>query len=730
MALAQPDMNEALAEPQVIERTGKLCEALSVYMDAVQITQIQQACAFGAKAHRGQKRLTGEPYILHPLAVASILAEMRMDHQSIVAAILHDVIEDTATAKDQIAQAFGLEVAELVDGVSKLTQFESSSPAEAQADNLRKMILAMTKDIRVILVKLADRLHNMRTLHVLPLVKKRQIARETLEIYAPIANRLGINMIRLELQDLGFSTLYPLRYRILAEAVRKARGNRKEIVNKIEKAIQERLKQEGVNSSILGREKHLYSIYQKMRAKTLSFSEVFDVYAFRIVVENVDTCYRTLGLIHNLYKPVPGKFKDYIAIPKTNGYQSLHTVLFGPYGVHIEVQIRSQDMDKVAERGIAAHWLYKTGDGPKTSAQSKTRDWLRQLLEIQKHAGNSLEFIENVKIDLFPDAVYVFTPKGDIMELPYGATLVDFAYAVHTDVGDRCVAGKINRHLASLRTPLSNGQTVEIITAPGARPNPTWLNFVVTAKARGNVRHFLKNLKHEESELLGKRLLDQSLAAFNTSLSQLPENRLQNYLREIKAHSKEELLRDIGLGNRMAPLVARSLAATEELRGVENPNSSQSNPLIIKGTEGMVVTFAKCCYPIPGDNIVGFISTGKGIVIHTQNCKNTAEFRDRPEKWIEVEWEKGIDREFPVYVSVESLNQRGVLATVAAAIADTNANIENVNIDEKDGRTSTIHFVLDVHNRQHLARIIRRIRMLDTVFKISRGKIPKKIHLG
>ena len=730
MALAQQDLNEALAEPQVIERTDKLCEALSAYMDAAQIAQIQQACAFGAKAHLGQKRLTGEPYILHPLAVASILAEMRMDHQSIVAAILHDVIEDTATAKDQIAHEFGPEVAELVDGVSKLTQFESSSPAEAQADNLRKMILAMTKDIRVILVKLADRLHNMRTLHVLPLAKKRQIARETLEIYAPIANRLGINMIRLELQDLGFSTLYPLRYRILAEAVRKARGNRKEIINKIEKAIQERLKQEGVNSSILGREKHLYSIYQKMHAKTLSFSEVYDVYAFRIVVDKVDTCYRTLGLIHNLYKPVPGKFKDYIAIPKTNGYQSLHTVLFGPFGVHIEVQIRSQDMDKVAERGIAAHWLYKTGDGPKTSAQSKTRDWLRQLLEIQKHAGNSLEFIENVKIDLFPDAVYVFTPKGDIMELPYGATLVDFAYAVHTDVGDRCVAAKINRHLASLRTPLSSGQTVEIITAPGARPNPTWLNFVVTAKARGNVRHFLKNLKHEESELLGKRLLDQALAAFNTSLSQLPENRLQNYLRDIKVNSKEELLREVGLGNRMAPLVARSLAATEELRGVENTSLSPSTPLIIKGTEGMVVTFAKCCYPIPGDNIVGFISTGKGIVIHTQNCKNTAEFRDRPEKWIEVDWAKGIEREFPVYVSVESLNQRGVLATVAAAIADTNANIENVNIDEKDGRTSTIHFVLDVHNRQHLARIIRRIRMLDTVLKISRGKISKKTNLG
>jgi len=696
---------------------------LRTYLNENQVDTVYASFLFSFEAHQGQTRRTGEPYIIHPLAVAMILAEMRMDHQSIIAAILHDIIEDTRHGKDDIARYYGEDVAQLVDGVSKLTQFESSSPAEAQAANYRKMIMAMTQDIRVILVKLADRLHNMRTLSVMPADKKRRIARETLEIYAPIANRLGMNAIRLELQDLGFFSLHPMRYRILSEAVRKARGNRKEVVQTIETAITERLNQDGIHGEVGGREKHLYSIYEKMRTKKLSFSEVFDVYAFRVIVDNVDYCYRVLGVVHNLYKPVPGKFKDYIAIPKANGYQSLHTVLYGPFGAPIEVQIRSADMDKVAERGIAAHWLYKTDDASiKNSAQSRARDWMRELLEMQKNAGNSMEFIENVKVDLFPDSVYVFTPKGDIFELPQGSTPVDFAYAVHTDVGDRCVAAKIDRHLTPLRSRLFSGQTVEIITAPGARPNPAWLNFVVTGKARTHIRHFLKNLQAKESVQLGRRLLDQSLSHFGISVTKLPVQHIEHVLLELKLPNLDHLLGDIGLGNRMAPLIARHVVAVggESYVTGDHQGPTDHQSLVIKGTEGMVVNFAKCCRPIPGDAIVGFFSAGKGIVIHSQNCKNVMDFRERPERWIEVEWEEGVERDFPVNIRVEALNKRGVLASIAASIADMGANIEYVNIDEKDGRYSSMRFTLDVKNRGHLADIIRRLRASGMIIKIAR----------
>ncbi|MFQ5469139.1 MAG: bifunctional GTP diphosphokinase/guanosine-3',5'-bis pyrophosphate 3'-pyrophosphohydrolase [Gammaproteobacteria bacterium] len=721
-----------------------LCSSLDNYLDQDQISEIRRVYTFAAKAHDGQFRYSGEPYITHPIAVAGILADMRMDAESIMAALLHDVIEDTPTVKEYIAEEFGHDVAELVDGVSKLAQIKFESRVEAQAENFRKMLLAMVQDIRVIIIKLADRLHNMRTLGSVRLEKRRRISRETLEIYAPIANRLGMNTVRKELQDLGFSETYPLRYRVLAESVKRARGNRKEIIGKIQSAIESRLQQESVVGRVSGREKHLYSIYQKMRDKNLSFSEVFDVYAFRIIVDSVDACYRVLGVIHNVYKPVPGKFKDYIAIPKTNGYQSLHTVLVGPYGVHIEVQIRTEKIDKVAEAGIAAHWLYKIGDneGSGHSAQRRVREWMRSLLEMQKNAGNSLEFLENVKIDLFPEEVYVFTPKGKILELPRGATAVDFAYAVHTDVGYTCVAAKVDRRLAPLSTSLTNGQTVEIITAPGARPNPSWLNFVVTGKARTNIRYFLKNLKREESIELGRRMLNRALNPFSLSVDEIPEGNMDKILKELKNDTLDDMFEDIGLGNRLAPFVAKRIAeSSSSSHGLSNLHpraiksvitrymptwlggeKSLSRPLAIKGTEGMVVTFAKCCRPIPGDSIQGFVSTGRGIVIHTESCKNVKEFRKHPDKWLDVDWEAEVEGEFLVDIRVEVVNKRGVLATLASAISDMDANINNVNISERDGKYSTIIFTIGVHGRIHLANLMRQIRAIDLVNKINRVK--------
>ena len=700
-----------------------LLDLLESYLETEQVREIYRAYLFGAEAHEGQTRVSGEPYIYHPIEVAHILAEMRMDAESIIAGILHDVIEDTGTLKETVTSEFSEDVAELVDGVSKLTQIKFESQAEAQAENFRKMILAMVRDIRVILVKLADRLHNMRTLGVMRSEKRRRIARETLEIYAPIANRLGMNQVRLELEELGFAALYPMRYRVLSSAVKKARGNRKEILNKIESAIQQRLDEEQLSCRLLSREKHLYSLYKKIRDRVGSFTEVFDVYAFRVIVDSVDTCYRVLGMMHNLYKPVPGKFKDYIAIPKTNGYQSLHTVLFGPYGVPIEVQIRSEDMERVAEVGIAAHWLYKSSEkAGSNNAQTRAREWLRELLEMQRNAGNSLEFLESVKIDLFPDEVYVFTPAGDILELPRGATAVDFAYAVHTDVGNTCIAAKIDRRLAPLRTPLLNGQTVEVITATGAHPNPAWLNFVSTAKARSNIRHYLKNLQNDEATELGQRLLDKALQNINSALADIQEQPFNQVIAECGFKSRESLYADIGLGNRMAMLVARRLVPVEEGGDEKARETGHSKPLAIRDTEGMVVHFARCCRPIPGDAIVGFISSGRGLVIHTETCKNLSDFRRRPEKWIDVEWQPGIKGEFPAEIRVDVSNQKGVLATIAAEISETGSNIENVSIEERDGLDTSMNFTVAVHDRGHLARVMRCIRKLPAVMRISRSK--------
>ncbi len=721
---------------------------LEKYLEHDQVAEVYRAYLFSADAHEGQRRMSGEPYIYHPLAVARILAEMRMDQKSIIAAILHDVIEDTPTAKDQLEKEFGEEVAGLVDGVSKLAKVKIESHAEAQAENFQKMILAMADDIRVILVKLADRLHNMRTLGVMRPDKQKRIARETLDIYAPIAYRLGMNNIRNEYENQGFSILYPMRYRILDEAVKKGRGNRKEIVQGIEESIEERLKQDGIKVRVSGREKHLFSLYKKMKDKSLPFSEVFDVYAFRIIVDKVESCYHALGVVHNLYKPVPGKFKDYIAIPKTNGYQSLHTVLFGPYGVPIEVQIRSKDMERVAEVGIAAHWLYKTGDGHGGMTQDRTRQWLRNVLEMQQNAGNSIEFLENVKIDLFPDVVYVFTPQGEIKELLRGTTAVDFAYAVHTDVGNTCVAAKINRRLMPLRTELLNGQTVEIITAPGARPNPLWLDFIVTGKARSNIRHYLKNLQRKEAIELGERLLVKALTTFSTTLDDISQITIERVVKVYNFDDKDDLLEEIGLGNRAAYLVAQqliSIAEEEDQKIISRKSQAKrqgklrhvldryvpsflkgekksSRPLMITGTEGMVMTFAKCCRPIPGDPILGFVTTGKGIVVHTHSCKNVVEYRKTPENWIDVRWEPNTTGDFPVDIRIDVVNQRGVLATAAAIIADMGSNIDNVNIEEKEGKFSTITFTIQVQGRKHLANIMRRLKSLEQVTRIMRVK--------
>jgi len=689
------------------------------YLPNIDVDKIRRAYQFGAQAHKGQHRKSGEPFIYHPLEVAKILTEMHMDCETLTAAILHDVIEDTETAKDEIKREFGKEIAELVDGVSKLTQVEFSSHEEAQAQNFRKMLMAMSNDIRVILVKLADRLHNMRTLGALRPDKRRRIARETLEIYSPIAHRLGINSIRLELEELGFAILYPMRYRILNEQIIKARGNRKEIITKIRNAIKRRLRQEKIHGQITGREKNLYGIYKKMVKNKLSFSEVYDVYAFRIIVENVESCYRMLGTVHNLYKPVTGKFKDYIAIPKANGYQSLHTVLFGSFGVPIEIQIRTKEMNDVAEAGIAAHWLYKSGSSnDHKSAQKRTREWLKRIVDMQTTAGNPQEFLENVKVDLFPDSVYLFTPKGKIIQLPKGATAVDFAYAIHTDVGNNCVGARINRRLVPLGSRLTSGETVEIINAPGARPDPAWLNFAITAKARSNIRHYLKNLQKSEAVALGKRLLIRELKLLSVNYEDIDLALLKAVLNEYHLDNEEMLLQEVGLGNRMVKIVARKLIDSADV--TDNKSKLNDQPLMIKGTEGMVVNFPKCCLPIPGDRILGFVTAGKGIVVHHQSCPNVAEYRNHPDKWINVEWESDIEVHFPTSIIVDVTNQRGVLAKIASTIANAEANIIHIEMQDKDDRYNTLKFIVEVKNRLHLARIMRRVRGIKNVARLIR----------
>jgi len=706
------------------ELIQRLCTTLSGYLDQNQIKDCIRAYEFGAAAHADQFRKSGEPYICHPVSVAITLAEMRMDASGIMAAILHDVIEDTSVSKKELVKEFGEEVAELVDGVTKLTKIDSKTHAEAQAENVRKMFLAMGKDLRVILVKLADRLHNMQTLGVMSSEKKCRIARETLDIYAPIANRLGMNKIRHRLESLSFEAMYPRRYAILNNALKKARGNRSKIIDTIESAIKNRLEQAGLHCDVSGREKNLYSIYQKMLQKKVSLSEVFDVYAFRIFCNNVDTCYRALGVIHNLYKPIPGRFKDYIAMPKANGYQSLHTILIGPYGVPIEIQIRTHEMHRMAESGIAAHWLYKSDDDKTEKFQARANEWLRDLLEIQKSAGDSLEFIDNLKVDLFPKEVFVFTPKGGIIKIPRGATVVDFAYAVHTDIGNACVSARIDKQLVPLQTKLENGMTVEVITASWARPNPLWLNYVITAKARSSIRNFLKHFKQKEAISLGRRLLDKELQAMHLHLENIEESRIQALLDVTAMQSMNELLEDIGLGNKMPFLIAKRLTQDDIYANIKLNDDDQirKTPLVIKGTEGMVIALAKCCRPIPGDSIIGYFNPGKGIVVHHHECRNRSVVRKTHTSWLDVEWSSDVVGDFPAEIRISMLNQRGSLATIASIISELDSNIENVTVVDQDDRVCVDLITLTVKDRVHLAKIMRRLKELPIVIKISRVK--------
>jgi RelA/SpoT family (p)ppGpp synthetase len=691
------------------------------YLNPDQANHVNRAYFFAEQAHYGQRRRSGEPYVTHPLAVAGILADMHMDHQSLIAAMLHDVIEDTGIEKNAIGEQFGETVAELVDGVSKLTQMEFQSLEEKQAENFQKMALAMAQDIRVILVKLADRLHNMRTLGVLNSSKARRIARETLEIYSPIAMRLGMNNVRMEFEDLGFRALYPMRASRIDAALRQARGHRKELVEKVRHQIEVTLQQEGHEISVIGREKHVYSIYKKMKSKRKSFSEIMDIYAFRIIVDSVDTCYRVLGCIHSLYKPVPGEFKDYIAIPKANGYQSLHTVLMGMHGVPIEVQIRTQEMEDMANNGIAAHWLYKSDGQSTKGSHARAREWVQGLLEMQQRAGNSLEFIESVKIDLFPDEIYVFTPKGRILELPRRATAVDFAYAVHTDVGNSCVACRINRRLAPLSEPLQSGQTVEILTSAGARPNPSWLDYAVTAKARSNIHHFLKFQTRDDSVALGRSLLDKGLTSFGCSLEALPQEKLRDFLAQQHYDNLDDLLVDVARGNRLPTFTAQQLLNEPDL-GQSQQNGDSAQPVAICGTEGFMVSYARCCHPIPGDPIEGYLSMEKGVVVHREQCNNLVDMRDHNERRIALRWDDAVEGEYPAILRVEVENRRGMIAVIATRINSMGVNIEKISTENKDYQFTYVNLELLVKGRINLARIMKRLRTIPHVRKVVRVK--------
>ena len=695
-----------------------LFSELSSYLRREDVSELQNAYLFSQSAHSGQFRQSGEPYISHPLAVASILGKLRLDSQTLAAALLHDVMEDTHVSKAEISDRFGKSVAELVDGVSKLDKIEFQTHADAQAENFRKMLLAMARDVRVILIKLADRLHNMRTLEAMRAEKKRRIARETMEIYAPIANRLGLNNIYHELQDLSFRYLFPTRYRVLTSATRAARGNRREMVSKILEMIKERLKAGGLDAEVTGREKQLYSIYKKMVEKHLSFSEILDIYAFRVIVKDVPSCYIALGALHSLYNPIPGKFKDYIAIPKANGYQSLHSTLWGPYGTPIEVQIRTPEMHRIAEAGVASHWLYKSTDADLNDLHMKTHQWLQSLLETMSDSTDSLEFLEHIKVDLFPGEVYVFTPQGEILALPKGSTAVDFAYAVHTDIGDCCVAAKINGENAPLRTVLRSGDRVEIVTASHAKPNPAWLNYVVTGKARSHIRRFLKTMQYEESARMGERLLNQALTSLRVDPQTISDAQWEKLARESGAKSRNDLLADLGLGKHLPAVIARRLTASGETDAGAN---GHGGVITILGTEGMAVQFAKCCRPIPGDVIVGFIKKDQGLIIHTDDCPSVSKNRANAENWLDVTWGKDIARQFEVCLKLMVANQRGALARVAAAIAEAGSNIVDV-VMEGDGAYTSMNFMLQVHNRHHLAQVIRCLRRIPEVGKITRVK--------
>ncbi len=696
-----------------------LLKELSAYLKPKDITHVREAIDFSVLAHEGQTRHSGDPYVTHPIAVARILTPLRVDVQAIIAALLHDVVEDTVVTTDEVAEVFGKPVAELVEGLSKLDKLKFETQEDAQAENFRKMLLAMARDVRVILIKLADRLHNMRTLEAMETEKRERIARETMEIYAPIANRLGLNELHHELNDLGFKHLHPNRYSVLAKAVSVARGNRREVVGKILEAVKKQLAYFGIQAEVTGREKDIYSIYLKMQSKSLAFAEVLDIYGFRVLVNDFAACYLAMGALHGLYQPIPGKFKDYIAIPKLNGYQSLHNTLIGPFGAPIEMQIRTHEMHRIAEAGVASHWLYKSGHESINDLHKKTHQWLQELLESLSQSSDSAEFLEHLKIDLFPDAVYVFTPKGKILSLPRGATAVDFAYSVHTDIGNHCIAVKINHELSPLRTELKNGDRIEIITAPNAHPNPAWLSYVATSKARGHIRHFLKTIHSGESAKLGERLLKQALKILGLKSSDLSEDHWNKLLKDVGMKTREDLFTDIGLGRRLNMVVARQLADISKT----STNESAANAVFtIQGTEGMAVQYAQCCRPIPGDPIVGMIKSGQGLLVHTHDCPSIRKGRSGSgEQWLDVVWDKNISRPFDVSIKLLVTNKRGVLAKIAAAISAAEANIENINFNN-EGRYTGLHFSLEVENRLHLANIMRGLRKVPEVARIIRIK--------
>ena len=690
-----------------------LKQKVADYLSEDRVKLVQDAFVLAHEAHDGQMRSSGDPYITHPVAVAGILADMHLDHETLMAALLHDVIEDTHYSQEDLAASFGDTVAELVEGVSKLDKIAFNSKQEAQAENFRKMMMAMVQDIRVILIKLADRTHNMRTLGALRPDKRRRIALETLEIYAPIAHRLGIHDIKNELEDLGFQAMYPMRHRALKSAVKQARGNRKEIIENIREELETRIKEYKITANVQGREKHLYSIYRKMKNKELMFNEVMDIYAFRIVVDTVDNCYRSLGAMHSLYKPIETRFKDYIAIPRTNGYQSLHTSLIGPHGIPVEVQIRTHAMDQMADKGVAAHWLYKEPGDSDTTAQLRARKWMQSLLELQQSASSSFEFIESVKTDLFPDEIYVFTPDGRIIELPMGATAVDFAYAVHSDIGNTCVGVRVERRNYSLSKPLENGQTIEIITSPKAKPNANWLNFVVSARARTRIRQYLRKQHSEEAVNMGNRLLRHALGT--VKLDDIAQEDIDRVVKETKHNDFDSLLVDIGLGNELSAIVARRLL------GESTDLPDKKGHVAIRGTEGLLVHYAKCCHPIPDDEIVAVLSPGRGMTIHQTGCNNIRKLsREEPQRVLPMKWDDEPQGEFKASLRIELYNHQGTLATLTNTISGCDSNIIGLQTEEKESNIYFIDIELTTHNRVHLANIMRKIRKMPEVQRVSR----------
>ena len=702
---------------------NSLATDVESYLTPQQVNQVRRAYYYAEQAHDGQTRRSGDPYITHPLAVAEILAEMHMDYHSLMAAMLHDVIEDTGIDKKAVADQFGITVADLVDGVSKLSHINVRDHTLAQANNFQKMALAMARDIRVIVIKMADRLHNMRTLTVLRSEKRRRIAKETLEIYVPIANRLGMHYIRVELEELGFLTMHPMRYRMIKQSVSQVLGNRKHLLEELKKKIILRLKESNLKTTVTGREKHLYSIYRKMKSQRKSFSEIMDVFAFRILVNTVDECYRALGLVHSTYKPIPGRFKDYIAIPKANGYQSLHTTLFGQEGVPVEIQIRTKEMDDMANGGIAAHWLYKSNTEALSGSHARARQWLNGVLELERNAGNSLEFIENLKTDLFPDEVYVFTPKGQILELPKGATPVDFAFAVHTYLGELCVACRVNKRLTSLNQTLQSGQTIEIITAPDATPSASWLNFVVTGKAKSNIRHILKNKQRNDYISLGKQLLQSMLLKHKTTIDNIDKNKIQETLKKYHIESLDDLLADIGLGRRTSFVVAKMLLPhKQEDNKLHNTTQTVEMPLSISGTEGIVVLFAHCCCPVPGDAIIGCLNREKGLIIHEATCGIIASKKISQGEILEVIWDKQVTGEFLVHLHIELENRKNTIASIVTSITDTESSIEKMSTEEKNTEYCKVNLSINVKDRIHLAHIIKKIRNIKGVMCINRER--------